>query len=268
MTPDVNAEPAEMWSPLAGPLYAERRRAPSKDPDRPPLILLHGFTQTSRSWDPFIECLAPHWTVIRVDLPGHGRSAHADAVLPQIANLVSETCGQGIYLGYSMGGRVALHIALRYPHLTPQLVLIGATPGIVDAEERAIRRQADDELATSIERNGVPTFINQWLANPMFAGLPKTKTDIDERNRNTAVGLATSLRHAGTGTQDSLWGQLTSLPMPVTLIVGAEDHKFANIAEQMAREIGPHAKRYLIADSGHTAHLEQPAAVASIINQL
>lgn len=268
MTRDANDGKAEMWIPLSGPLYAERRRAPLRDQDHPPLILLHGFTQTSRSWNPLIECLAPHWDVIRVDLPGHGRSAHADADLHQIAALVSETCGHGIYVGYSMGGRVALHIALRYPHLMSQLVLIGATPGIVDAEERSARRRADDELAKSIEHDGVPTFINRWLANPMFAGLPKTTTDIEERNQNSAIGLAGSLRHAGTGTQDSLWGRLASLSMPVTLIVGAEDHKFAVIAEQMAEEIGPHAKQYLIAGSGHTAHLERPAAVASIINQL
>lgn len=256
------------WNALEGPLYAEKRQPLTAKSDHPPLIVLHGFTQTSRSWDPFIEFLAPHWPVIRVDLPGHGFSNHADADLWQIAELVSATCGRGIYLGYSMGGRVALHIALRYPELTSHLVLIGATPGIVDIDERAARRRADEELAQSIEKDGVPTFIDRWLANPMFNGLPKSSVDIADRNRNSASGLANSLRCAGTGTQESLWSQLPSLQMPVTLIVGAEDHKFAAIGKDMAEAIGSRASLHLILGSGHTAHLEQPAAVAGVINHL
>lgn len=256
------------WAELSGPLHAEKRAGSSGDSDHLPLIVLHGFTQTSRSWDPFIEYLDPHWPVIRVDLPGHGRSDFADADLWRIADLVSTTCGRGVYLGYSMGGRVALHIALAHPHLVSQLVLIGSTPGIIDDTERADRRRTDDELASSIERDGVPAFIDRWLANPMFAGLPDDPTDVADRNRNTAAGLADSLRHAGTGTQEPLWNQLQNLQMPVTLIVGAEDHKFAAIGKDMAESIGSGATLHLIAGSGHTAHLEQPAAVARIVNRL
>lgn len=256
------------WTALAGPLHAEQRRASIADSDHLPLIVLHGFTQTSRSWDRLIEFLEPQWPVIRVDLPGHGQSNFADADLWNIADLVSTTCGRGIYLGYSMGGRVALHVALRHPHLVSQLVMIGATPGIVDDIERTERRRADDELASSIESDGVPAFIDHWLANPMFAGLPDNPTDIADRKRNTATGLANSLRHAGTGTQEPLWNQLETLQMPVTIIVGDEDPKFTAIGKEMAATIGPNASLFLIAGSGHTAHLEQPAAVARVINRL
>lgn len=256
------------WTLLEGPLYAERRETLGPDSDRPPLILLHGFTQTNRSWDPFIEFLDPHWTIIRVDLPGHGLSNHADANLNQTAELVASTCGQGFYLGYSMGGRVALHVALQHPQLTSSLALIGATPGIEDEHEREERRHADEELADSIERDGVAKFINRWLANPMFDRLPKTATDIADRNRNTATGLARSLRHVGTGTQRPLWPQLPTLKMPTAVIAGAEDHKFATIARKMTSAIGSNAKLHLVAEAGHTAHLEQPSAVSAIINAL
>lgn len=257
-----------MWTPLTGPLYAEQRQSLTEHSDRPTLILLHGFTQTSRSWDPFIDFLDPQWNVIRVDLPGHGASGHHQADLAETADLVTATCGRGIYLGYSMGGRVALHIAVLHPGLTDHLAVIGATPGIIDDDERATRRQADDALADNIESDGVPAFIDRWLSNPMFARLPKTVTDIADRNRNTTVGLSSSLRHAGTGTQTPLWRHLSALPMPVTVIAGAEDPKFAAIGAEMVAAIGTRSSLHLVANAGHTAHLEQPAAVGKIINDL
>lgn len=251
------------WIPLRGPLHAERR--PVGD-GHPPLILLHGFTQTGRSWDPFLEHLRSDRPVIRVDLPGHGSSGHAEADLDRIADLVVDTCGSGTYLGYSMGGRVALHIALRHPHVVSQLILIGATPGIIDPDERADRRRQDESLAAEIERDGVPVFIERWLDNPLFAGLPRRPADVEDRRRNTARGLADSLRHAGTGTQRPLWGDLGRLTMPVTVIVGAEDHKFTAIGHDMVRAIGPNASLHLVAAAGHSAHLERPDAVAHLVD--
>lgn len=251
------------WIPLRGPLHAELR---STRDDHPPLILLHGFTQTSRSWDPFIEHLGSDRPVIRVDLPGHGSSGHAETDLDHIADLVVDTCGTGVYLGYSMGGRVALHIALRHPRVVSHLMLIGATPGIVDTDERADRRNHDEMLADEIERDGVPAFIERWLDNPLFARLPRRPADVEDRRRNTARGLADSLRHAGTGTQRSLWEDLGRLRMPVTVIVGAHDHKFTAIGREMVVAIGTNATLHVVASAGHSAHLERPDAVARLVN--
>lgn len=253
------------WVRRPGSLHAEVR-----DPSdgRATLTLLHGFTQTSRSWDPFLEELDPTIGIVRVDLPGHGLSGHETADLDGIADLVAETCGSGTYLGYSMGGRVALHIALRHPYLVTRLMLIGATPGIRDDDERAERRRHDDVLAASIERDGVPVFIDRWLDNPLFAGLPRRPADIADRRRNTARGLAESLRHAGTGTQRSLWEQLPHLTMPVSVIVGADDQKFATIAREMVDILGPLATLHLVEGAGHTAHLEKPRDVARLVEQI
>lgn len=253
------------WVPLHGPLHAERRPAGN---DGLPLILLHGFTQTSRSWDPFLEHLRSDRSVVRVDLPGHGLSAHATADLDRIADLVVDTCGPGIYLGYSMGGRVALHIALGHQHVVSRLMLIGVTPGISDRDEQAERRRQDEKLADDIEREGVPAFIDRWLDNPLFAGLPRRAADVADRHRNTARGLAESLRHAGTGTQRPLWEDLRRLSMPVTVIVGAEDHKFTAIGHDMVAAMGTNAALHLIPLAGHSAHLERPEAVAQLVNAM
>lgn len=252
------------WSVLPGPLYAERRAG--DDPNQSPLILLHGFTQTGRSWDPVLPHLSRTRSIIRVDLPGHGLSAHGDADLSRTAGLVAETCGRGIVVGYSMGGRVALHIGLDHPESADRLVLIGATPGIIDDAERSERRRQDDLLAARIERDGVPAFLEDWLANPLFAGLPKSSVDLDDRLRNTTAGLAASLRHCGTGTQTPLWSRLASLHMPVAVIAGARDDKFAGIGRDMVAAIGDGATLHLIEGAGHSAHLERPAAVAAIID--
>jgi len=255
---------SDVWSVVPGPLFAERRVG--DDPNLAPLILLHGFTQTSRSWDPILPHLSGARSVIRVDLPGHGLSTHADADLISTAALVVETCGRGTVVGYSMGGRIALHIGLDHAEFVDRLILIGATPGIVDADERHERRRQDEFLAARIERDGVPAFLEDWLANPLFAGLPKSPADLDDRLRNTSAGLAASLRRCGTGTQTPLWSRLASLPMPVAVIAGARDDKFAEIGRDMVAAIGDGATLHLVEGAGHSAHLEQPTAVAAIID--
>lgn len=254
------------WRVLPGPLHAEILTIDHELPDKP-VILLHGFTQTRRSWDPLLAAFdATTWptrTVIRVDLPGHGGSTDVIADLSTTADLVVDTCGRGTYFGYSMGGRVALHAALRHPDRVSTLITIGATPGIEDPEERTRRRLADESMADEIERIGSSAFIEQWLSQPMFAGLPQSDADLLERRSNSPSGLAMSLRHAGTGTQAPLWAKLVDLEMPILLLAGSRDTKFAEIADRMAGEIGSNARSVRISRSGHSAHLEQPALVAA-----
>lgn len=262
-----------VWQEISGPLFAEELAASTLrrgNLDEPvPLVLLHGFTQTRRSWDPFIACVQSigglDRRIIRVDSPGHGRSTDVTADLPTTAELVMETCGRAVYFGYSMGGRVALHIALQFPRETAALVTIGATAGIVDEEERRRRRLADEELADTVERIGTRNFVDRWLAQPMFAGLTPDRNDLEERYANSPTGLATSLRRSGTGTQESLWPDLSALDMPVLLMAGQDDQKFSDITTRMAAEIGSNARSYFVPDSGHSAHLENPTDVARVV---
>ena len=260
----MNPAADSSWHQRNGQLFVEER---STDGGGTPQVFLHGFTQTSRSWDPYVALLDESTPMMRVDMPGHGRSTHIRADLPATADLIATQCGLGDYIGYSMGGRVALHVALQHPQCVRRLVLISATAGIANPDERQKRRSDDAVLADSIGELGVPQFINQWLAQPMFSCLPTSQSDITDRCRNTADGLAQSLRDSGTGSQESFWERLHELAMPVLLIVGKEDAKFCKIAHEMKGLIGDNAQLEVIAEAGHTVHLEQSQQVAQLLNR-
>jgi 2-succinyl-6-hydroxy-2,4-cyclohexadiene-1-carboxylate synthase len=163
-----------------------------------------------------------------------------------------------------MGGRVSLHAALRHPGSVHALVLIGATAGIDDEAERSARRRADEQLADRIESTGVEAFIDEWLRAPLFAGLTSETAQRDDRLRNTATGLASSLRATGTGTQAPLWDRLHEITAPVLVLAGEHDTKFRALGERMAGSM-PDATFGVIADAGHSVHLEQPEATADAI---
>ena len=232
----------------------------------PRLVLLHGFTQTSRSWSTITAQLAARHEVVAVDAPGHGGSGDLDADLWGAADLLVEAGGDATYIGYSMGARIALHAALAHPTSVRRLILIGATPGLRSADERAERRAGDEQLAQFLEQEGLERFLERWLANPLFAHLDPEAAGVDDRLRNTVAGLARSLRHTGTGRQDDLWPRLAELTMPVLLVAGSLDTKFASIAGQMASAIGPNAERILVGGSGHAVHLERPAEFITAIS--
>lgn len=257
----VASEPLEplRLQPWNGPLYAERFGTMT---DR--IAFLHGFTQTGRSWLPVATAFAREHEVLLVDAPGHGGSAAVRADLRRAADLFAATAGEAIYVGYSMGGRICLHLALSNPHLVRRLVLISATAGIAEDSARAERRAADDALAEQIETNGVDAFLQHWLAQPLFEGLAISEAERADRRRNTAEGLASSLRMAGTGTQDPLWARLRELTMPVLVLAGDRDSKFVDIGRQLAEGL-PHATFATVPGAGHAAALEQPTATAAII---
>lgn len=200
-----------------------------------------------------------------IDAPGHGDSHHDDADLDEAARLSVEVGGDAVYLGYSMGGRVALHAALAAPDRVRALVLIGATAGIDDAAERAARRAADEALAAELERQGLPAFLDDWLAQPLFATLPPEVQHRAARLRNRPEGLAASLRTCGTGSQRPLWADVTGLTTPTLLMAGGEDPKFTALAERMTVSIGPSASAAIIPGAGHSVHLERPNETADAV---
>jgi len=233
--------------------------------ERQRLILAHGFTQNARCWGAFADHLATEHELTLVDAPGHGRSGHDDADLWAAADLLTEVGGAGIYIGYSMGGRTALHAALAHPGLVDGLVLIGATPGLTEAEDRADRRRADDDLANRLVDSGLPAFLDRWLALPLFAGLDDEAAARSARLTNRPDGLAASLRHCGTGSQEPLWDRLGEIEVPVLAIVGDQDHKFTAIAERMADAMTATTAEVVALPGTHAVHLERPAACAATI---
>jgi 2-succinyl-6-hydroxy-2,4-cyclohexadiene-1-carboxylate synthase len=234
----------------------------------PPLVLLHGFTQTGASWRPVAERLAAAWTVRAPDLPGHGTAGDLRLDLAASAHRVATAIGaeRAVLVGYSMGGRTALRLALDHPEAVAGLVLVGATAGIDDPAERAARRRADDELAGRIEAHGVEAFLATWLAQPLFAGLTPEADDLAARRANTAAGLASSLRLAGTGTMEPpWWDELSRIDIPVLVVFGERDAKFAALGRRLAAAIGPDAEATAIDEVGHAAHLEAPDAFAALV---
>jgi 2-succinyl-6-hydroxy-2,4-cyclohexadiene-1-carboxylate synthase len=229
------------------------------------LVLVHGFTQTGASLAPLAERLGGTREVVTVDLPGHGSASELRADLPTAARLLGEAGGTASYAGYSLGGRTCLRLAVDRPDLVRSLALIGASPGIADQAERHARRAADEALAEEIERDGVPAFLDRWLAQPLFATLPADAAGREARLANTASGLAAALRDLGTGAQEPLWDRLAALRMPMLLIAGELDPKFTAIARRMADLIGSNARTAVIPGAGHAAHLERPAAVAAVL---
>jgi len=230
------------------------------------LVFLHGFTQTGRSWDPVARELADRYETHTVDVPGHGASGSLRIDLPAAADWLAEIGGSATYVGYSMGGRLALHVALAHPALVERLVLVSSTAGIADDAARATRRLEDERRADEIERDGVEAFLERWLALPLFAGLPPDAAGLDERLANTTAGLASSLRLAGAGAQASLWDRLGTLTMPVLLVAGALDTKFVGIAEQMAAAI-PTATLAIVAGAGHVVHVERPDEFVGLLRR-
>ena len=238
---------------------------------QPALVLLHGYTQTGESWTPVLAHMPPAAALLP-DAPGHGGSASVRADMwttaDMLAALVSRPC---TWVGYSMGGRAALHVALAHPETVDRLVLVSTSPGIADPVARAQRVESDERLAQRIEADGdagLPRFLDEWLATPLFRALPREAAGMSARLANTASGLASSLRLAGAGAQDPLWarlGELGQRQLPVLLVTGQLDSRYCGLARQMADAIGPLASTVIVAGAGHACHLEKPAEVAALV---
>lgn len=235
-----------------------------------PLVLVHGFTQTRASWERVRPALPAGRTVVALDLPGHGGSAAiAVADLEEAAALVGDAGGRATYVGYSLGGRTCLTLALARPDLVEALVLIGATAGIADPSERATRRAADDALAAHLEAGGdgaLGAFLDEWFAGPLFARLSAEQQDRAAR-ATSAAGLAASLRSCGTGTQVPSWARLHELAMPVLCCAGEDDARFRALAEKMAAAIGANATVATIPGAGHAACFENPSAFGELLGR-
>jgi 2-succinyl-6-hydroxy-2,4-cyclohexadiene-1-carboxylate synthase len=230
------------------------------------VVLVHGFTQTLRSWDAVARDLAVYRTVVRADLPGHGESSDVRVHgITEAAELLGAACGEATYVGYSMGGRVCLRLALDRPDLVRALALVSASPGIEDDAERAARLEDDRALANEIERDGVEAFLDRWLAQPMFAGVPAgAKRD---RLRNSAAGLAHALRALGQGATPPMWSALGDVAMPVALVVGERDAKYRAIAGRMRAMLRAHPRLAVVPGAGHAAHVEAPEMTAGFIER-
>jgi 2-succinyl-6-hydroxy-2,4-cyclohexadiene-1-carboxylate synthase len=234
------------------------------------LVLLHGFTQGPRSWQAvageFDRQGAGH-ELVPLTLPGHGGAGAMEGTFEEAAADLAEAGGPGVWVGYSMGGRLALRVALDRPDLVNALVLLGASPGLADEQKREARRVTDETLASGLERKGLDRFLAGWLKLPLFERLPVEAAGLEERRANTVEGLASALRRLGTGVQEPLWDRLGELRMPVLLMAGEQDSTYCATAFRMASGIGDPSEVSIVPGAGHAAHLERPEAFATLLDR-
>ncbi len=245
----------------------------------PPLVLLHGFAGSAENWAELIPRLAADFQVIMIDIIGHGASAkptdatryQMEYVARDVVDLIAILINDPVHvLGYSMGGRLALYLAVHYPQRLRSLVLESASPGLASPAERALRQQSDQQLAQWILERGMVWFVDYWENLALFA----TQKNIDparfarqrqQRLKNDPVGLANSLLGMGTGVQPSLWANLAQINMPSLLVVGELDAKYVTLNRAMDAQL-PRSTLTLISGIGHNTHLERLPEFATTLS--
>lgn len=249
----------------------------------PAVLLLHGFTGSMATWQPFTNAW-PFFTTVAVDLLGHGASDspvdehryRPERAVDDLLRLLDELAvGPFAVVGYSMGGRLALQLAVRLARDAPRrvwgVVLESSSPGIDGAEERRARARSDTALAAEIEAEGIPSFVDRWEALPLFATQTQLPARIrhelrQQRLRNNAVGLARSLRGMSVGRQACLRPHLRMIKAPVLLVTGKLDGKYCDLAREMAVLL-PQAQLEIVPGAGHAVHLEQWQAFERIVRE-
>jgi 2-succinyl-6-hydroxy-2,4-cyclohexadiene-1-carboxylate synthase len=237
------------------------------DPSNPPAVFLHGFMGSADDWQDVINSITDNYYCLAFDLPGHGLTK-----VKSIDEYKIQTCAQQLVewlelniknkfdlCGYSMGGRLALYMAVNYSDRIKKVIIESASPGLKTKEERQNRIQIDNLRAKRILMESLDQFLDDWYELPLFDNINKESDDyksmIERRLKNNPILLAKSLLHMGTGNQPSLWDQFDKIKSQLLLIVGEKDDKFKMIAGEIADNCY-NAKMKIIPDSGHTVHLE------------
>ncbi len=241
------------------------------------ILACHGFTGEGADFGLLASVLPPGHRLLAPDFPGHGsrrrlRTPSDYALAAHLAILdesVRDATEPVTLLGYSMGGRLALHWALANPGKFRQLILVGASPGLATAAERAERAYADDAVANYLRTQGLPAFYKYWHNQPFFKTLlalpaPRLEPILSRRHQNDPEGLALSLEHVGTGRLNPLWDDLHTLTGPVDLVTGEHDPKFTEIARRMGERM-PKARLSVIEGCGHAIHLERPDDLVQVL---
>ncbi len=245
-------------------------------PTQPAVLFLHGFMGKGRDWTTHCERLADTHFCITVDLPGHGRSVKfshkaysmAGATAAVLHVLDDLTVSPSAWVGYSMGGRLALYMALHYPSRCQQLLLESASAGLPMAAERSLRCQHDEERARALEQGDFSVFLEAWYQQPLFTSLDRIPDlrgqMIAARLQNRPAELARSLREMGTGKQPSLWERLGGLRVSTCAVAGALDQKYVDLAQRM-EAASPLLHAVVVPEAGHNVHAERPDAFFSIL---
>ena len=245
------------------------------DRSQPVVLFFHGFLGSCEDFDAIVPQLSDQFCCLRVDLPGHGQTqvseesytmANTAALIVHLLDRLNIV--QCYLMGYSMGGRLALYLALQFPDRFPKAVLESASPGLRTEAERLARKQHDAKLADRLEAD-FPEFLVDWYEQPLFRSFqqhPNFEQLIQRRLKNRPSALAKSLRHLGTGAQSSLWNRLKIHQNPLLLLVGECDRKFISINQEMVNACKA-AQLKIIPSTGHNIHVEDPQIFADCVRK-
>ncbi|WBM69565.1 2-succinyl-6-hydroxy-2,4-cyclohexadiene-1-carboxylate synthase [Buttiauxella sp. WJP83] len=241
-----------------------------RDARLPCLVWLHGFLGSLREWDAVSEHFLD-WPQLRIDLPGHGKSAditvndfqQVDQLLRK--TLLSYNILKYVLIGYSLGGRVAMYHACQgeNPGLCG-LVVEGSHPGLADESARRERQASDHLWAQRLRNEALENVLHDWYQQPVFQSLnePQRAALIALRSQNNAASLAAMLEATSLGNQPDLRASLQQIPQPFYYLCGERDEKFRAVANSLA--LTPH----LITSAGHNAHRENPIAFSACLLNL
>ena len=243
------------------------------------VLFLHGFAGGADDWTWIAEWVRENgYASIAVDLPGHGYTdSPADPARYSVASVVRDLAeildALGVasvhVMGYSMGARIALRMALDMPQRVRSLILESGTTGILDPEARRERLEKDEALAREIESRGIEWFVGHWEALPIFATqseVPEDRRDAQRARRllQRPEGLARALRGLGQGAEPDLTPRLSEVAVPTLVIAGELDPSYRAHAERLASGISD-SKQVVVQHAGHNVHLEQPEALSMVL---
>ncbi|PZV25776.1 MAG: 2-succinyl-6-hydroxy-2,4-cyclohexadiene-1-carboxylate synthase [Snowella sp.] len=243
-----------------------------------PLLFLHGFMGDCQEFDPILPYFWDDFYCLVIDLPGHGQTevtgddSHygmektAIALIDFLNYLQLSKIG---LIGYSMGGRLALYLALHFPEKFSYLILESASPGLQSAIARKKRIEHDEQWIKKLKNENFSDVLSEWYQQNLFNSLRKLPNFPDlfaRRLNNSPEKLAKSLQYLGTGQQISLWEKLRQGSVPLLLLVGGQDHKFVAINQKIAVDY-PQAQLQVFSHCGHNLHLEDSHNFALILRQ-
>ncbi len=239
------------------------------------MVLLHGFLGDHRDWP---DALGQQFDCLALDLPGHGLSRsvtlHQQPAFDEVADQVLATLahhgiGRFHLLGYSLGGRLALHLAHHLAQRDPQrllsLTLESTHPGLPCPDQRQARLASDAAWHRRMVEQPAEQWLDAWYRQGVFADLSDTaraeliaaRRDNDP-NALAALYLGTSLGHQADR-------RALNLPCPVRLVTGALDTKFTELARQWCR---PDWQHHVIEEAGHNVHRARPDAFLATLRPL
>lgn len=227
----------------------------------PTLVFVPGFMQREDAWRAVAERLGEPYRSVCLDHDSW-------TVEERVAEVRAASPPGTVVVGYSLGGRIALQSALEHPGRFAGLVLVGASAGIDDDEERARRRAADETLADWVATQPIEAVVESWESQPVFASQPPGVVEAQRPGRlsHDPERLAELLRSAGQGAMDPVWHRLPQLDMPLLAVAGELDTHYVQVSRRVAA-VAPRGSARVIANAGHAPHLEQPEAFAELLRE-